>query len=204
MQSHAVKWASFFSSIMRTEHSMNRCSETSLLLQLVRTRVSKHATHVLNRPLLLKITLSNIAIRNFSIWCSPRLNCVCHWNANLAAANWLCATHLVPLWTHSLKTPDLDYSSAKSFLKHEWLSAVTLPFEHLRHLNDQNNNNKKTIKTVVMWNMKYYNIKYYFPFDCIFKVVCSNNGKAEFSASLLKSSVSHDPSEIILICWFDA
>ncbi len=26
----------------------------------------------------------------------------------------------------------------------------------------------------------------------------------EFSASLLQSSVSHDPSEIILICWFDA
>ncbi len=26
--------------------------------------------------------------------------------------------------------------------------------------------------------------------------------KAEFSASLLQSSVSHDPSEIILICWF--
>jgi len=28
--------------------------------------------------------------------------------------------------------------------------------------------------------------------------------KTEFSASLLQSSVSHDPSEIILICWFDA
>ncbi len=27
--------------------------------------------------------------------------------------------------------------------------------------------------------------------------------KTEFSASLLQSSVSHDPSEIILICWFD-
>ncbi len=27
-------------------------------------------------------------------------------------------------------------------------------------------------------------------------------GKSEFSASLLQSSVSHDPSEIILICWF--
>ncbi len=29
-------------------------------------------------------------------------------------------------------------------------------------------------------------------------------GKAEFSTSLLQSSVSHDLSEIILICWFDA
>ncbi len=28
--------------------------------------------------------------------------------------------------------------------------------------------------------------------------------KAEFSASLLESSVSHNPSEIILICWFGA
>ncbi len=28
--------------------------------------------------------------------------------------------------------------------------------------------------------------------------------KAEFSASLLQSSVSHDPSEIIIICWFAA
>jgi len=28
--------------------------------------------------------------------------------------------------------------------------------------------------------------------------------KLNFSASLLQSSVSHDPSEIILICWFGA
>ncbi len=28
--------------------------------------------------------------------------------------------------------------------------------------------------------------------------------KAEFSASLLQSSVSHDPLDIILICWFTA
>ncbi len=32
----------------------------------------------------------------------------------------------------------------------------------------------------------------------------SYDDKAEFSASLLQSSVSHDPSEIILICRFDA
>jgi len=30
------------------------------------------------------------------------------------------------------------------------------------------------------------------------------NVKAEFSASLLQSSVSHDPLEIIRICWFVA
>jgi len=29
-------------------------------------------------------------------------------------------------------------------------------------------------------------------------------GKAEFSVSLLQSSVSHDPSEILLIYWFGA
>jgi len=30
-------------------------------------------------------------------------------------------------------------------------------------------------------------------------------GKKKFmTASLIQSSVSHDPSEIILICWFDA
>ncbi len=32
----------------------------------------------------------------------------------------------------------------------------------------------------------------------------SFEAKAEFSASLIQSSVSHDPSEIILICWFGA
>ncbi len=30
------------------------------------------------------------------------------------------------------------------------------------------------------------------------------DGNAEFSASLPRSSVSHDPSEIILIWWFTA
>jgi len=32
----------------------------------------------------------------------------------------------------------------------------------------------------------------------------NTQSKAVISASLLQSSVSHDPSEIILICWFDA
>jgi len=32
----------------------------------------------------------------------------------------------------------------------------------------------------------------------------SCDGKSEFSASLLQSSVSHDPSKIMMICWFDA
>jgi len=36
-------------------------------------------------------------------------------------------------------------------------------------------------------------------------VIYSCNGKAEFStSSLLQSSGSHDPPEIILICWFAA
>ncbi len=33
---------------------------------------------------------------------------------------------------------------------------------------------------------------------------CFIDGQTEYSASLLQSSVSHDPSEIILICWFAA
>ncbi len=36
----------------------------------------------------------------------------------------------------------------------------------------------------------------------IWNVIYSCGGKAEFS--LLQSSVSHDPSEITLICWFAA
>ncbi len=48
---------------------------------------------------------------------------------------------------------------------------------------------------------------YYLLFICInifSNAIYSCDGKAEFSASLLQSSVSYDPSEIILICWFDA
>ncbi len=37
-----------------------------------------------------------------------------------------------------------------------------------------------------------------FKFKCNLKC----DGKADFSAAI--TSVSHDPSEIILICWFDA
>ncbi len=72
------------------------------------------------------------------------------------------------------------------------------------------------IKAAFIWSkiqkkgniLKYYcNLKYQFSILIYFKIIylflwCS----AEFSASLLQSSVSHDPSEIILIydlyqCW---
>ncbi len=44
-------------------------------------------------------------------------------------------------------------------------------------------------------------VKYYFFYSNIFKnVFFPCDGKAQFSASLIHSSVSHDPSEIILIC----
>ncbi len=36
----------------------------------------------------------------------------------------------------------------------------------------------------------------------VFNVIHACDYKAEFSASLLQSSVSHDPSEFTLICWF--
>jgi len=35
-------------------------------------------------------------------------------------------------------------------------------------------------------------------------MIYSCGGKAEFSAALFQSKVSHDPSEIILICWLAA
>ncbi len=55
-----------------------------------------------------------------------------------------------------------------------------------------------------LFDQKYSNIAKYYcnlnVFLYFLNVIC---GKAEFSASLLQSSVLHDPSEIILICWFD-
>ncbi len=49
----------------------------------------------------------------------------------------------------------------------------------------------------------YYNFKYLFLCEYIFKLNLFLWCKAEFSASLPQSLVSHDPSEIILMC-FDA
>ncbi len=59
------------------------------------------------------------------------------------------------------------------------------------------NGSKNTVKQNIV---KYYlNSSFLFEYilKCFFSVI-----KAEFSASLLQSSVSHDPSEIILIYWF--
>ncbi len=50
-------------------------------------------------------------------------------------------------------------------------------------------------------------IKFFFFFfnrPIFSNVIYSSDCKAEFSASLLQSSVSHDPLEIIQICWFNA
>ncbi len=47
---------------------------------------------------------------------------------------------------------------------------------------------------------KYNNSKYLFSNWIYLNIFC--DGKVEFSASLLQSSVSHDPSEINLICRF--
>ncbi len=44
-------------------------------------------------------------------------------------------------------------------------------------------------------------MKYYYTTK-INKVIYSCDGKAEFPASLLLSSMSHDPSEIGLVCWY--
>ncbi len=53
--------------------------------------------------------------------------------------------------------------------------------------------NKNTVKNSNI-------VKYYYNFNIFKNVVCSRDNKAEFSASLLQSLVSHDPSEIIFIC----
>ncbi len=50
----------------------------------------------------------------------------------------------------------------------------------------------------------YYNLKELCSIWICFKIQFISVIKAEFSASLLQTSVSHDPSEIILICWFAA
>ncbi len=52
--------------------------------------------------------------------------------------------------------------------------------------------------------MKCYILKQLFSIFIYFKTIYSCDGKAEFSALLFQSSVSHDPSEIILIYWFGA
>ncbi len=62
-------------------------------------------------------------------------------------------------------------------------------------------NQKYRKKTVILWNpIEISNIGFLFYYTLKYNLFlwCS----AEFSASLLMSSVSHDPSEIILICWF--
>jgi len=45
---------------------------------------------------------------------------------------------------------------------------------------------------------------FYLRLKMFFCLIYSCDGKAEFSASLLQSSVSHDSSEISVICWFVA
>ncbi len=49
-----------------------------------------------------------------------------------------------------------------------------------------------------MWNILQIKITVCY-FNIFLKVIYSYDGKAELLASLLQSSVSHDPSEIILI-----
>ncbi len=63
--------------------------------------------------------------------------------------------------------------------------------------------NKGTVNTVILCNI--INIKKSpFYLDTILNIIYPCDFKAVFSASLLQSSVSHDTSEIIIICWFTA
>jgi len=73
---------------------------------------------------------------------------------------------------------------------------------------------KNTVKSILLlWNI--FTLSFYLKphlFFCMrvfkkyifYNVIYSCDGKAEFYTSLLQSSFSHDPSEIILICWFSA
>ncbi len=63
---------------------------------------------------------------------------------------------------------------------------------------------KNPIKTVKLWNNIIIIQNNTFLFEYILKYNLFLWYKAAFSASLLQSSVSHDPSEIILIYWFAA
>ncbi len=58
-----------------------------------------------------------------------------------------------------------------------------------------------TVKTVILSNIIIFLNCFLFAY-----ILCDLflDGKAEFSALLLQSAVSHDCSEIILICWFGA
>ncbi len=60
---------------------------------------------------------------------------------------------------------------------------------------------KNTMKASILWNIM---IIKYFLYLYIVKYNLFLWCKAEFSSSFLQSSVSHDPSEIIIICWFAA
>ncbi len=62
---------------------------------------------------------------------------------------------------------------------------------------------KNIVKTVILWHIiKISNNN--FQFQCILKCDLFLCCKAEFSVVITPASVSHDPSEIILVCWFAA
>ncbi len=60
---------------------------------------------------------------------------------------------------------------------------------------------KNIVKTVILWNIT--TILNVFSMWIYCKMSFIPVIKAVFSVSLLQSSVPHDPSEIILICWFE-
>ncbi len=54
------------------------------------------------------------------------------------------------------------------------------------------------------WNNGCWNLSFAITGICYILNYVKTENRTEFSASLLQSSRSHDPSEIILICWFAA
>ncbi len=76
-----------------------------------------------------------------------------------------------------------------------FLKEVSYVHQHLHLFDDKRSKNSKIVKY-------YYSLKSILYFNLFLNVLYLCEGKVEFSAALLQSSVSRDPSEINLICWF--
>ncbi len=76
-------------------------------------------------------------------------------------------------------------------------SFVLSPCSSRLNLFDQ----KDSKKTAILWNIN-CNINNCFYVNIFWKIINSCDAKLNFHQPLLQSSVLHDPSEIILICWY--
>ncbi len=129
----AVKWASFFSLILRTEHLlMNHRSETLCYCNYC-------APELQNTQLMFYIAAISQFVINVGISSSPRLNCVSLKHKS-SCSQWRCATHsLKPCSTLSFKVwswSSFILCSPKLHLIHQNTTKQSfrnaLPFKELR------------------------------------------------------------------------